>query len=61
MGGEEPNPLAHDEIVAEPWTGVAGELEAAATGIARDLSQRLFLDAGAGRPYFFDQAGNYTG
>jgi hypothetical protein len=61
MGGQEPHPLEEDEIVAEPWTGAVAELEDAAARIALDLSQRLFLAAGVGRPYFFDQAGNYTG
>jgi hypothetical protein len=60
-GGQEPQPLQDNEISAQPWNGTAGELEDAAAGVAFDLSQRLFLAAGAGRPYFFDQAGNYTG
>jgi hypothetical protein len=44
------------------WADTVAELEEArATGIARDLANRVFLAAGAGRPYFFDQNGQYTG
>jgi hypothetical protein len=61
MGGQEPHPLEEYEVPADPWTGAAADLEDAAAHIAFDLSQRLFLAAGTGSPYFFDQAGNYTG
>jgi hypothetical protein len=54
--------LADDTVEAQPWTGTVAELEeAGATEIARDLANRVFLAAGAGRPYFFDQNGQYTG
>ena len=44
------------------WADTVAELEEArATGIAMDLANRVFLAAGAGRPYFFDQDCQYTG
>lgn len=54
--------LVDDTIAAQPWTGTVAELEeAGATEIARDLANRVFLAAGAGPPYFFDQNGQYVG
>lgn len=54
--------LAEDTVSAQPWAGTVAELEeAGATEIARDLANRVFLAAGAGRPYFFDQNGQYAG
>lgn len=51
-----------DSIVAQPWTGTVAELEeTAAASVARDLTNRIFLAAGAGQPYFFDTEGRYTG
>jgi hypothetical protein len=54
--------IAEDTIQAQAWSGTVAELEeTGAAAIARDLADRVFLAAGAGRPYFFDPEGAYTG
>ena len=56
------HPIVDDTVKAQPWTGTVAALEeAGASAVARDLADRVFLAAGAGRPYFFDQQGQYTG
>jgi Schlafen, AlbA_2 len=56
------HPIAEDTVQAQAWSGTVAELEeAGAAAIAKDLADHVFLAAGAGRPYFFDQQGQYTG
>jgi hypothetical protein len=49
-------------VEANEWRGPAADLGEAASRVAHDLSDRIFIAAGAERgAYFFDQLGNYTG
>lgn len=48
-------------VEARPWNGRVDEVDRAAVTVAHDLSDRLFIAAGADRAYFFDQDGNFTG
>lgn len=53
--------IQENTIQAQPWAGTVVELEeSGCTEIARDFTNRVFLAAGAGQPYFFDHAGNYV-
>lgn len=55
-------PIQEETIPAQPWTGTVAELEErGALIVARDLTERVFLAAGAGPPYMFDENGDYTG
>jgi hypothetical protein len=54
--------IVEDTVEAQPWTGTVAALEeVGATTVAKDLADRVFLAAGAGRPYFFDEQGQYAG
>jgi hypothetical protein len=53
-------PLRDDTVESQAWNGSVRELEAVGcVEVARDISNRLFVAADAGRPPFFDATGSY--